>query len=143
MEKQILGLLDEVSSRGGAVAAIEAGFQKVAIEDNAYKIASQVESHERVVVGVNQFTDSKPVKVQTMRIDSSVEDEQLKSLAQLKATRDPVVIDACLHELKVAAAGSDNVMPFIKEALRARATVGEVCEVLRSVWGTYEPVDIF
>ncbi|MEY4347685.1 MAG: hypothetical protein RIS43_104 [Actinomycetota bacterium] len=143
MEARIMEILESIANKGGAIAAIQEGFQKSEIEKNAYQIASKVESGDKIVVGVNQFTDAEPAKVETLRINSEVEASQLKRLSELKKTRDNVVVDAALRALHEAATGEANVMPFIKEALRARASIGEVCDVLRSAWGTYQAPDFF
>jgi len=143
LEEAARGLMDRVEELGGAVAAIEAGFQKREIEQAAYRIAQQIDSGERVVVGVNRFTVAEEEPYEPLRVDPTIEAEQARRLARLRAERDGEEVRRCLAAVRAAAAGSDNVLPPMKAALRARATVGEVCNALRDVWGVYTPSDAF
>jgi methylmalonyl-CoA mutase, N-terminal domain len=138
-------LITRVDDLGGAVAAIERGFQKAEIEGSAYGIARQIDDGERVVVGVNSFTsagDEPGEPYQPLRVDPSIEHDQAERLARLRRTRDAGQWQQRITELKKAAAGSQNVLVPLREALRARATVGEACDALREVWGIYQPVEI-
>jgi methylmalonyl-CoA mutase N-terminal domain/subunit len=135
-------LMAVVENQGGAVAAIERGFQKGEIERSAYRVARQIDAGERVVVGVNKFVSDGDDPYQPLRVDPAIEEQQAKRLALLRAARDGDEWRRRLEELKRAAAGSENVLPPLREALRARATVGETCDALRDVWGTYRPPDI-
>ncbi|WKV72241.1 methylmalonyl-CoA mutase family protein [Streptomyces sp. PCS3-D2] len=139
LEAAVLDLMRRVEERGGAVAAIEAGFQKTEIERNAYRIARETDSGERVVVGVNRFALEREEPYEPLRVDPAIEERQRAALARLRAERDGAAVAAALGALREAAGGTANVLYPMKEALRARATVGEVCGVLREVWGTYEP----
>ncbi|WP_404957250.1 methylmalonyl-CoA mutase [Streptomyces sp. 147326] len=141
LEAAALALMRRVEDQGGAVAAIENGFQKGEIERNAYRIAQETESGERVVVGVNRFALDREEPYEPLRVDPAIEARQCAALARLRAERDPAAVSAALAALREAAAGTENVLYPMKEALRARATVGEVCGALREVWGTYEPTD--
>ncbi|MFJ3172818.1 methylmalonyl-CoA mutase [Streptomyces roseus] len=141
VEEAALALMRRVEDLGGAVAAIEAGFQKGEIERNAYRIARETDGGERVVVGVNRFTLDQEERYEPLRVDPRIEDRQRAALAALRAERDGEAVAAALAALREAAAGTANVLYPMKEALRARATVGEVCNALREVWGTYEPTD--
>ncbi|MEU8838936.1 methylmalonyl-CoA mutase family protein [Streptomyces roseus] len=141
VEEAALALMRRVEDLGGAVAAIEAGFQKGEIERNAYRIARETDGGERVVVGVNRFTLEQEERYEPLRVDPRIEDRQRAALAALRAQRDGEAVAAALAALREAAAGTENVLYPMKEALRARATVGEVCNALREVWGTYEPTD--
>ncbi|MFE4964982.1 methylmalonyl-CoA mutase [Streptomyces sp. NPDC056660] len=143
VEGAAVGLMRAVEELGGAVAAIEAGFQKGEIERNAYRIARETEAGERVVVGVNRFRLDEEEPYEPLRVDPAIEARQTERLARLRAERDRPAVDSALAALKEAAQGDDNVLPPMKEALRARATVGEVCDALREVWGTYVPADAF
>jgi methylmalonyl-CoA mutase, N-terminal domain len=137
-------LMDQVEDLGGAVHAIEKGFQKTEIERTAYKTAQQIDAGERVVVGVNRFRvegDEEPYE--PLRVDPAIEEQQAERLAKLRAERDNDAVERHLAELRAAAEGTDNVLFPMKEALRARATVGEVCNTLREVWGAYVPPDAF
>ncbi len=132
-------LMNKVEAMGGAVAAIERGFQKDEIESAAYRIALEIDSGERVVVGVNRFTIEDEEPYEPLRLNPAIGREQAERLASLRAARDNEAVTAALAELREAAAGTDNVLYPMRDALRARATVGEVCNALRGVWGTYEP----
>jgi methylmalonyl-CoA mutase N-terminal domain/subunit len=135
-------LMAVVEDLGGAVAAIERGLQKSEIEQSAYRIARQIDAGERVVVGVNKFVSDGDEPYQPLRVDPALEEQQAERLALLRASRDGDEWRRRLEELKRAAAGSENVLVPLREALRARATVGETCDALRDVWGVYRPPDI-
>ncbi|MFF3989873.1 methylmalonyl-CoA mutase [Streptomyces sp. NPDC001797] len=143
VEEAALALMRRVEDLGGAVAAIEHGFQKGEIERNAYRIAQETDAGERVVVGVNRFRLDEEEPYEPLRVDPAIEARQAERLARLRADRDRAAVAAALTALKKAAEGDDNVLPPMKEALRARATVGEVCDALREVWGVYVPADVF
>ena len=141
LEAAVVDLMAAVESRGGAVAAIEQGFQKAEIERSAYAVARQVDAGERVVVGVNRYTVPEEPEYPTLRVDPALEAEQCARLEALRARRDAGRVAARLEALTSAARGSGSVLPPLKEALADLATVGEVCGALRSVWGSYVPVE--
>jgi methylmalonyl-CoA mutase N-terminal domain/subunit len=134
-------LMDKVADLGGAVAAIERGFQKSEIERSAYRIAQEIDAGERTVVGVNKFTIEAEEPYEPLRVDPAIEADQRDRLARLRADRGD--ISPLLEAVRAAARGTDNVLVPMKEALRARATVGEVSDALRDVWGEHTPVDVF
>ncbi|RRR74221.1 methylmalonyl-CoA mutase family protein, partial [Streptomyces sp. RP5T] len=109
----------------------------------AYRIAQETDSGERVVVGVNRFQLDAEEPYEPLRVDPAIEAQQVERLARLRAERDRSAVDSALAALKKAAEGEDNVLYPMKDALSARATVGEVCNALREVWGTYVPSDAF
>ena len=143
IEAAARGLMDKVEALGGAVAAIEQGFQKGEIEASAYRIAQGIDAGERVVVGLNRYQAASEERYAPLRVDPSIEADQRERLAALRAGRDAPAVAAALAALRAAAAGTDNVLYPMREALRARATVGEVCNALREVWGVYTPADAF
>ncbi|MEU5596591.1 methylmalonyl-CoA mutase family protein [Streptomyces sp. NPDC020298] len=143
VEAAALGLMRRIEDLGGAVAAIERGFQKEEIERNAYRIAQETDAGERVVVGVNRFRYDEAEPYEPLRVDPAIETQQAERLARLRAERDQGAVDSALAALKKAAEGEDNVLYPMREALRARGTVGEVCGALREVWGSYVPSDVF
>jgi methylmalonyl-CoA mutase N-terminal domain/subunit len=143
IEAAIDELMNQVDELGGAIAAIEQGFQKREIERSAYAVAQQIDSGERVVVGLNRYVLDTEEPYEPLRVDPAIEVAQRDRLAELRAGRDATAVDKALDGLVVAAAGAGNVLYPMKDALRARATVGEVCDVLRGVWGTYRPADTF
>ena len=132
-------LMREVADRGGAVAAIEQGFQKTEIERAAYSVARQIDTGERVIVGVNRFHLDEEEPYEPLRLDAAIEAKQARRLAALRAGRDQAAVEAALDEIRASARGTGNVLYPLKEALRLRATVGEVCNALRDVWGIYRP----
>ena len=134
-------LMGRVEEYGGAVAAIERGFQKAEIERSAYQVSRQIEEGERIVVGVNAYRADAEERYEPMRVDPAIEAQQAQRLARLRAERSGSEVRRQLDDLRKAAEGTDNVLYPMREALRARATVGEVCDALREVWGMYVPPD--
>ncbi|MDP9408264.1 MAG: methylmalonyl-CoA mutase family protein [Actinomycetota bacterium] len=143
VERKTRELMAAVEERGGAVRAIEQGFQKSEIEKSAYTVTKGIEDGSRTVVGVNRFRSASEERYVPLRVDPSIEADQRERLAALRADRDGEAVAKHLAELKAAAQGSDNVLYPMREALRARATVGEVSHALREVWGVYRPSDVF
>ncbi len=136
-------LMGRVEELGGAVKAIEQGFQKTEIERSAYAVALGIDSGERVVVGLNRYRTDSEERYVPLRVDPGIEADQRERIAALRAGRDNAAVDKALQELTAAAQGTDNVLPPMREALRALATVGEVCGALREVWGVYTPQEFF
>jgi methylmalonyl-CoA mutase, N-terminal domain len=143
VEAEAAALMAKVEELGGAVAAIEAGFQKAEIEAAAYRIAKEIDGGERVVVGLNRFAIDEEEAYEPLRVDPAIEAEQRARLAALRERRDGAEVESRLADLRSAAAGTGNVLYPLREALRAYATVGEVCDALRDVWGVYQPSDRF
>ncbi len=143
VEARIRDLLARIDELGGAVPAIERGFQKEEIERSAYAHALAVESGEKVVVGVNRYTEGEEEPVQLLRLDPAIAEGQAKSLAAVRAGRDNDATRAALAALRDAAEGTGNLLVPMREALRGMATVGEVCDALREVFGTYRPPETF
>ncbi len=134
-------LIGRVEDMGGAVAAIERGFQKAEIEAAAYRVARQIDSGERVIVGVNAFTADGEEPYHPLRVDPAIEAEQAARLAELRRRRDRAAFARGISALKSAAEGTGNVLYPLRDALRAGASLGEVCDALREVWGEYRPGD--
>jgi methylmalonyl-CoA mutase N-terminal domain/subunit len=143
VEKGARELMARVEELGGAVAAIEKGFQKSEIERSAYAIAQGIDSGERIVVGLNKFQAAQEDRYEPLRVDPQIEVDQRARIAEVRAGRDQAAVDAALDAMKKAAVGTDNVLYPMKDALRAMATVGEVCNALREVWGVYHPTEFF
>jgi methylmalonyl-CoA mutase N-terminal domain/subunit len=143
VEAEARRLMEQVEELGGAVAAIEKGFQKNEIEKAAYGIARDIDEGERIVVGVNRFQLDQDDPYEALQVDPTIEEQQAARLDKLRTERDQAAVDRHLAAMTEAARGDDNVLYPMKEALRARATVGEVCNALREVWGTYVPPDAF
>src|SRR5215204_359494 len=139
LEAATLDLMEQVEDLGGAVHAIERGFQKGEIERSAYAIAREIDSGERTVVGVNRFTTDGGEPYEPLQVDPTIEEAQARRLATLRADRSAAEVSRTLDALRTAASGTANVLDPMREALAAKATVGEVCDALRDVWGVYEP----
>jgi methylmalonyl-CoA mutase, N-terminal domain len=145
IETEIRRLMAAVEDLGGAVAAIEAGYQKREIERAAYDVIQTIEDGSRVVVGVNKYVRADDETFEPLRADPTLEAQQSQRLAKLRAERDNHAVTRHLDELTTAAADPDssvNLLYPMHDALRARATVGEVCNALRDVWGVYEPSEV-
>jgi methylmalonyl-CoA mutase N-terminal domain/subunit len=143
IEQEADRLIATVEDFGGAVAAIEQGFQKAEIERSAYQVARQIDTAERVVVGVNKFGIDEEEPYQPLRVDPAIERAQAERLATLRERRDRAEFIRRIDDVKRAAGNSENLLYPIREALRSRATVGEVCDALRDVWGVYKPPDVY
>jgi methylmalonyl-CoA mutase N-terminal domain/subunit len=143
IEDEATALMGRVADLGGAVAAIEQGFQKAEIERSAYRIARQIDSGERKVVGVNAFQTQDDEPYEPLRVDPAIEQQQAERLAELRERRDAAEVTRRLDDLRRGAAGSDNLLYPLRAALAALATVGEVCDALRDVWGVYQPPDVY
>jgi methylmalonyl-CoA mutase N-terminal domain/subunit len=138
LEERAWELIERVDQAGGAVAAVESGFVQGEIEEAAFRHAQEVESGERVIVGVNRFHEGDEEQMELLRIDPEAERRQLERTARVRAERDREAAQAALAAVRVAAQGTDNLLFPIREALRAHCTVGEVCGVLRDVFGTHD-----
>jgi methylmalonyl-CoA mutase N-terminal domain/subunit len=143
IEAAALALMAKIEELGGAVMAIEQGFQKSEIERTAYSISQEIDLGERTVVGVNRFTVDTEDPYEPLRVNPAIEAEQIDRLTKLRAERDNAAVTKYLAEIKEAAKGDANLLVPMREALRARATVGEVSDALREVWGQYVPSDAF
>ena len=139
IEARATGYLERIAGLGGAVEAIESGWMKDEIEQSAYLINQGIESGDRVVVGVNRFELDIEEPVELHHLDPELQRRQVARLQQVRAGRDQAVVDAALKDLEEAARGNDNVLYPMKDALRAYATLGEVSDVLRGIFGEYEP----
>jgi methylmalonyl-CoA mutase, N-terminal domain len=131
------GYLDRIDEMGGAIAAIDAGFQQREIQDAAYRVQREIESGSRVVVGVNRFTDGASVTPPLQRIDPAGERDQVARVRRLRETRDAGTWAAAMERLANAAAGEENLLPPIIDAVKASATLGEISDRLRAAWGEH------
>jgi len=142
IEADALVLIDAIDRMGGMVAAIERGFPQREIAESAYAFQQAVERGERVIVGVNRFTSDEDPPPATLYIDESTGARQEARLDELKRRRDGVRVAQALAKLAAAAQGTANLVPALIEAAEASATIGEMCDVLRRVWGEYEETPI-
>jgi methylmalonyl-CoA mutase N-terminal domain/subunit len=137
LETAARAYLDEISAMGGTLAAIEGGFQQRQIQEAAYRVQQEIESGDRIVVGVNRFRDEATVSPPLQRIDPEGERRQVESVRRVRAERDPATWERALARLEEAARGEENLMPPLLEAVAAYATVGEISDRLRLAWGTH------
>ena len=133
-----LAYFDQIDAMGGMVAAIEQGFPQREIAESAYRFQQAVERGEKIIVGVNDFVEEHEPPVETLYVDESAAAHQMERLQHVKSTRDARAVDTSLETLRRAAAGHTNLLPPLLDAVRAYATLGEMCDALRSVWGEYE-----
>ncbi len=139
LEALAVELIARVDALGGAVAAIEAGWVKEQIEESAFRWQRDVEEGERVIVGVNRFVVDEPERIELHRLDPAIERTQRSRTQALRASRDAGAVERTLGEVLRVAESEANLLPALREALAARATIGELCEALRGLWGTYDP----
>jgi methylmalonyl-CoA mutase, N-terminal domain len=138
LEERARELIERIDELGGAVAAIEAGFVQREIEDAAYEHERLLEAGERVVVGVNRYTEDEEEEIELHRLDPEAERRQIERTARVRAERDAEAAAAALERVREVAGGSENLLPPMRDALAARCTVGEICGVLREEFGTYD-----
>ena len=143
IERRAGDYLDRIAELGGSVAAIEQGYQKREIETTAYELSKKIEAGEQVVVGVNAFMLDEDIQPELQRVDESVVAGQIERLQRVRAERDQQAVDAALADVAKAAESTDNLLPVMKNALTEMATVGEVCDALRAVFGQHKAADVF
>src|SRR6266540_1826346 len=143
MERGCFDYFRRIDDLGGMVAALEAGFPQREIMDAAYAYQRAVDAKEKIIVGVNDFTDAEEAPLEILYIDDSVEDEQKKAVRQLRRERDGKAVSFALHALRQACAGGQNVMPALIDAVKTYATVGEISDVMREVFATYEEPAVY
>ena len=137
MERQSRDYFDRIESLGGVVSAIEKGFFQKEIAAAAYKYQQEIDNNERTVVGVNEFTSSEPVEIPILEMDPEGFERQCRRLKNLRSSRNKARHEASLTAIEKAAEGEENLMPHFIEAAKAKATLGEMCDVLRGVFGEY------
>ena len=137
MERQARDYFDRIDSLGGVVPAIEKGFFQKEIAAASYKYQKEIDNKERVVVGVNEYTSDESVEIPILEMDPEGFDRQCARLKKLRVSRDKGKFEASIRAIEKAAEGDDNLMPHFIEAAKAKATLGEMCDVLRGVFGEY------
>jgi methylmalonyl-CoA mutase N-terminal domain/subunit len=138
LEERAWELISRIDDLGGAVEAIEQGFVQAEIEQSAFEWQQQVERSERVIVGVNEYVEDDAGKVELHRLDPESERRQLERTARVRAERNAEEAAAALAAVRASAGGESNLLPPMREALRVRCTIGEICETLREEWGMYD-----
>jgi methylmalonyl-CoA mutase N-terminal domain/subunit len=138
IENEAENYIQKIDAMGGVTEAIDAGFIQTEIQKSAYKYEMEIEENERIIVGVNKYQIDEEEPEDILKIDVKVQDEQIKFLNQIKSERNPEAVNEKLNKLKEATAGDDNLMPFIIDAVKEYASVGEICNALREVFGEYK-----
>ncbi|WP_456368726.1 acyl-CoA mutase large subunit family protein [Thermococcus sp.] len=142
--EEALKYIEKIQKMGGMMRAIERGYIQKEIADAAYKYQKEIEEGKRIIVGVNKFQTDEPIEVEILKVDPSIRDKQIERLKKLRSERDSKKVEEALDKLRNAAETEDeNLMPYIIEAHRHLATLGEVTDVLREVWGEYRAPLIF
>ncbi len=138
IEKGAWDYLNKIDAMGGSVKCIEKNFQQDEIANSAYEFEKEIESGERVIVGVNRFTDDDhPQDLDLLRIDESIQKKQIEKLKETRKSRDNEKVELTLKQLKSAATGDDNILPYILNCVESYCSIGEISNTLRSVWGEY------
>jgi len=144
IEDKAARYIEQIDTMGGAVAAIEKGFMQREITESAYRYQKDVESKKQTIVGVNEFISEEEAPIRILQIDPEIEKKLVERLQQIKRHRSKAKVDEALRKLRVAAESEDkNLMPFMLQAVKEYATLGEICGVLREVFGEYKPSTIF
>jgi methylmalonyl-CoA mutase N-terminal domain/subunit len=137
LENEALSYIAKIDALGGALTAIEQGYQQAEIHDAAYKYQQRIESVQQIVVGVNKFTTNEPAQTPVFRIDPALERQQIDRLRDLRVSRSQAAVDAALQKIESAAIAGDNLMPPILTAAKELATVGEIATALRHIFGEH------
>ena len=136
-EEAVYDYFTKIDVLGGVIPAMEAGFFHREIADSAYRYQQEIDNKERIVVGVNEYAMNEPIAIPILEMDKEGEKRQLERLSRLRRERDNETVSVKLEALRQAAQGSENLVPYLLEAVSAYATLGEVCGVLRKVFGEY------
>jgi methylmalonyl-CoA mutase, N-terminal domain len=143
MEALAYEYFDRIEQLGGMVEAVKRGFPQREIADAAYRLQTEIEAGDRVVVGVNGYLEGDDREMEILRIDAALERKQIGRVRAVRARRDAAAVEAVLARLQTAAAGEENLMPLLLECARAHATEGEIVDALQAVWGSYTETPVF
>lgn len=138
IEKAALSYIEKIESMGGVIRCIENGFIQKEIQNSSYDFQKKVDSNEEIIVGVNQYIETEKFKTPVLKVSPQLEKDQVQRLKKYKKNRNQKLAKNCLEKIKVAAAGTDNLMPLFIEALEAKCTLGEISHALRDVFGLYK-----
>jgi methylmalonyl-CoA mutase N-terminal domain/subunit len=138
IEERAQAYIDQIGAMGGAVRAIELGFPQREIQHSAYQYQQEIEAHSRLIVGVNAYTLEDEPRPTLMHIDPDLERQHIARLQALRAQRNNAQVKTVLHRLKQAAGGRENLMPLLIEAVECYATLGEIADTLRAVFGEHQ-----
>jgi methylmalonyl-CoA mutase N-terminal domain/subunit len=139
IEEEIEDYIKRIDSMGGTLKAIEEGYIQKEIQDSAYRFQKEIESNERIYVGINKYTMEEPPPTNLLKVDPKQREIETEKLKKLRAERDEKTWKKALDRLAEVSNTDENVMPQVIEAVKARATVGEICDVWRNIWGEYRP----
>jgi methylmalonyl-CoA mutase N-terminal domain/subunit len=139
IERRAEAYIQKIDELGGALAAIESGYIQGEIQEAAYRYQQALEHEQEIVVGVNAFQTDERVELERLRVDPAIEAAQSARLADLRARRDNARVSELLSRLEANANSSENMVPLFIECVEEDVTLGEICGVLRSVWGEYQP----
>jgi methylmalonyl-CoA mutase N-terminal domain/subunit len=139
IEAEIDDYIKKIDAMGGTLSAIEQGYIQKEIQNSAYRFQKEIEANERVYVGINKYTMEEPPPTNLLKVDMSVGEVEGAKLKKLRAERDQAKWKAALDRLKKVSQTDENVMPAVIEAVKAKATVGEICDVWRDIYGQYRP----
>jgi methylmalonyl-CoA mutase N-terminal domain/subunit len=142
-EKEVEKYLDEIEREGGAIRAIEKGYFQRKIEESSYKLQREVENNDKIIVGLNKYREDESVEIPIFRPPEETARKQIKNLKKLKSTRDSSRVKEVLREVERVAKSDENVIPVLIEAVKSYATVGEICNVFRRVFGEYREKDFW
>jgi methylmalonyl-CoA mutase N-terminal domain/subunit len=143
MERQCYAYFDKIDRLGGMVAAVKEGFPQREIAEASYELQLRMDRSERIVVGVNEFTEGEDGELETLRIDPALERKQIDRLQTVKARRDSAAVEAALTTVCETAAGEGNLMPALITAAEAHVSEGEIVQALQEVWGSYRETPVF
>jgi len=138
VEAEAQEYIDRIDAMGGALAAIEQGFQAREIQESAYRMQREIEAKRRIVVGVNEYEEREPPVSGLMRVDPELEKGQRARLTKLRKERDNRAVERLLGRLEDAAGGTENLIPILIDCVEHEVTLGEICRVLRNIWGEYQ-----
>lgn len=138
IEKEAEEYINKIDSLGGVINAIEEGYIQTEIQKSAYQFNQELERGERIVVGVNKFVEKEEHKGKLLKIDEAIQKDQIEFLNKIRSHRNQNEVDQKLASLKIAAEGTENLMPFILDAVRVYASIGEICNTMRNVFGEYK-----
>jgi methylmalonyl-CoA mutase N-terminal domain/subunit len=138
LESQAREYFQQIEDLGGVLPAIQTGFMQREIQNAAYRYQLEIDQDDRIIVGINAFADDGPVSIPLLEMDPQGYEHQVSRLEDLRQSRDNGAVGQALDRLRIACEGTENTMPFILDAVRVYATLGEVTDVMREVFGTYE-----
>jgi methylmalonyl-CoA mutase N-terminal domain/subunit len=143
IESEVWNYLKKIEKMGGSIKGIEKGFFQSEIRQNAYRLKKEADAGDRILVGVNKYSEVEGKSPELLKIDGRIEIQQKKALQQLRASRDNKKVEKALSAMKSAADTTDNLMPYIIASAKAFATTGEISNTFREVFGEYRPKEVF